>query len=70
MTQASWPPAGQGWGAPMPPRRGGSVRTMVLTAALVVAGGVLALAAVAGEPSRRLLIQPELVVRRLEAFAR
>lgn len=47
MTQASWPPAGQGWGAPMPPRRGGSVRTMVLTAALVVAGGVLALAAVA-----------------------
>ena len=30
----------------------------------------LALAAVAGEPSRRLLIQPQLVVRRLEAFAR
>lgn len=47
MTQASWPPAGQGWGASMPPRRGDSVRTMVLTAALVVAGGVLALAAMA-----------------------
>jgi len=33
-------------------------------------GVELALAAVAGEPSRHLLIQPELMVRRLEAFAR
>lgn len=30
----------------------------------------LALAAVAEEPSRQVLIEPELVVRRLEAFAR